>query len=209
MGHSQYVTRLCRHARRLGYTRLALTDTDNLCGLWPFLTACRREGLIPIVGAEVTDPHRKWRAVCLVETETGYRNLCRLLTARHMDAAFDLKVVLPTHADGLTVLTGSSDCLENWHTAGVTLAAALPRRPLPGAHPLRRTAARLGIPLVAIPGSFFLRPGRMGSPPHAAGHRRQHIGYGACQRPMLHRQMPGWRHRPTMNAAFAICPRGN
>jgi len=150
--------RLCRHARRLGYTRLALTDTDNLCGLWPFLTACRREGLVPIVGAEVTDPHQNWRAVCLVETETGYRNLCRLLTARHMDAAFDLKAALPPHADGLTVLTGSSDCLESWHAAGVMLGAALPRRPLPGAHPLRRAAARLGIPLVATPGSFFLRP---------------------------------------------------
>jgi DNA polymerase-3 subunit alpha/error-prone DNA polymerase len=45
------VRQVCRAARRLGYTHLALTDTDNLCGLWPFLTACRREGLTPIVGA--------------------------------------------------------------------------------------------------------------------------------------------------------------
>jgi DNA polymerase-3 subunit alpha/error-prone DNA polymerase len=33
------VKRVCRTARRLGYTHLALTDTDNLCGLWPFLCA--------------------------------------------------------------------------------------------------------------------------------------------------------------------------
>ncbi|MCU0987758.1 MAG: PHP domain-containing protein, partial [Acetobacteraceae bacterium] len=62
---------LCRAARQLGYDRLALTDTDNLYGLWPFLAACRREGITPIVGAEVTEPDRRRRAVCLVETDEG------------------------------------------------------------------------------------------------------------------------------------------
>ncbi|MGD8494063.1 MAG: PHP domain-containing protein, partial [Desulfobacterales bacterium] len=41
------VKQVCRAARRLGYTHLALTDTDNLCGLWPFITSCEREGLTP------------------------------------------------------------------------------------------------------------------------------------------------------------------
>ena len=66
------IRRLCRTARQLGYDRLALTDTDNLYGLWPFLTTCRREGITPIVGAEVTDPTRPRRAVCLVADSTGY-----------------------------------------------------------------------------------------------------------------------------------------
>ena len=158
MWGTAWVTRLCRHARRLGYTHLALTDTDNLCGLWPFLTACQREDLIPIIGAEVTDPNQNARAVCLVENAGGYRNLCRLLSRRHIDPDFDLKTALPPQAPGLTVLTGVSEFLEDWHAAGVTLAAALPRRPTPVTHPLRRTAARLGIPLVATPGSFFLHP---------------------------------------------------
>ena len=56
---------LCRHAKKMGYDRLALTDTDNLCGLWPFLTACRNEGIRPIVGAEVTDKNTSARTVCL------------------------------------------------------------------------------------------------------------------------------------------------
>jgi len=85
MWGTAYVRQVCRHAKRLGYQRLALTDTDNLYGLWPFLAACRREGLSPIVGAEVTQPNGRERAVCLVEDDTGYRNLCRLLTRRHMD----------------------------------------------------------------------------------------------------------------------------
>ena len=34
----------------------------------------------------------------------------------------------------------------------------MPRRPLPATHRLCRTANRLGLPLVATPGSFFLHP---------------------------------------------------
>lgn len=152
------VARLCRVARRLGYRRLALTDTDNLYGLWAFLAACRREGLTPIVGAEITDPRSRWRAVCLVKTARGYRNLCRLLTRRHTDAAFCLEDAVSSFSRGLAVLTSSAQLLLGWHAAGVDVAAAMPRRPLFAAHGLRRAARRCGRPLVATPGSFFLVP---------------------------------------------------
>ncbi len=152
------IRRLCRAARRMGYDRLALTDTDNLYGLWPFLKACRQEGLRPLIGAEVTDPGSGQRAVCLVENDTGYRNLCRLLTRRHCDTAFDLDETLPSLARGLVVLTRDADLLQQWHAAGVYVAAALPRRPLPSGHRLCRTAKALQVPLVATPGSFFLTP---------------------------------------------------
>ena len=152
------VKQVCRHAQRLGYKRLALTDTDNLYGLWPFLATCKREGLSPIVGAEITQPGGRKRAVCLVEDDTGYRNLCRLLTCRHMNADFDLETVLPDYAAGLVVLTQNPDLLRTWHAAGVTVAAAMPRNPLPSTHQLRRTAQHLGVSLAATPGSFFLHP---------------------------------------------------
>ncbi|MBI5551008.1 MAG: DNA polymerase III subunit alpha [Desulfobacterales bacterium] len=152
------IRQLCRRARELGYTRLALTDTDNLYGLWPFLESCRREGLTPIVGAEVTDPHKPCRAVCLVADASGYTGLCRLLTQRHMDADFDLAETLPDHARGLIVLTSDPELLARWHQRGVQVAAAMPRAPLAPTHPLRQTARELGVPLVATPGNFFLRP---------------------------------------------------
>jgi len=158
MWGTAYVRQVCLAAKRMGYDRLALTDTDNLYGLWPFLRTCRQEGLTPIVGAEVTDPMRKQRAVCLVEDEAGYRNLCRLLTRRHMDADFSLQTALPHYAAGLVVLTQSAGLLRAWHAAGVAAAAALPRKPLPPDHTLCRTAKHLGVPLVATPGSFFLHP---------------------------------------------------
>jgi len=150
------IRQLCRRARELGYKRLALTDTDNLYGLWPFLDACRREGLTPIVGAEVTNPRKPYRAVCLVADASGYTGLCRLLTQRHMDADFDLAAVLPDHAQGLIVLTSDPQLLAGWHQRGAQVAAAMPRAPLAPTHPLRQTARALDVPLVATPGNFFL-----------------------------------------------------
>ena len=149
---------ICRAARQMGYDRLALTDTDNLYGLWPFLHACREEGLTPIVGAEITDLKTSARAVCLVKNADGYANLCRLITRRHRDPAFDLMAGLPPLASGLQVLTGHSDLLAAWHRSGIQPIAALPRRAPSPFHPLVQTARQLSVPLVATPGSFFLHP---------------------------------------------------
>ncbi len=98
---------LCCRAKHLGYTRIALTDTDNLYGLWPFLAACKEFDLRPIIGAEVTDRASHWRAVCLVKTKEGYSNLCRLLTRRHRNKAFSLKQAVPEFGKGLVILTQS------------------------------------------------------------------------------------------------------
>ena len=156
------VTVLCRHARKLGYTRLALTDTDNLYGLWPFLAACKQEGLRPIVGAEVTAvptgnaPAR--RVVCLVKNSKGYENLCRILTLRHTDPDFDLESAVMTRSRGLAILATNPVLLSAFHDAEIDVHAALPRHPLSVTHPLRQAAIRRGIPVVATPGSFFIHP---------------------------------------------------
>ncbi|BBO72885.1 DNA-directed DNA polymerase [Desulfosarcina widdelii] len=149
---------ICRAARRMGYDRLALTDTDNLYGLWKFLQACKEEGLVPIVGAEISDPHTGDRAVCLVKNPTGYANLCQLITRRQRNPEFSLSIQLPQMAEGLLVLTARADLLAAWHHSGVHTAAALPGRPLSPFHPLVQTARRLKIPLTAAPNSFFLEP---------------------------------------------------
>ncbi len=149
---------LVRHAKVCGYDRLALTDTDNLYGLWPFLAACNAEGVQPIVGAEVTDPNTNDRAVCLVKNETGYSNLTRLLTRRHCDKVFRLQHVLPDHANGLVVLTQSETLLRQWKERGVFVAAALPRKPNGHGLKLRQVAKRLEVPSVATPGAFFTLP---------------------------------------------------
>jgi len=145
-------------ARQHGYQRIALTDTDNLYGLWPFLQACREHEVTPIVGAELSEPGSQRRVVCLVENDDGYRNLCRLITRRHCKKDFTLESDLPVLAAGLTVLVPGAELLAPFHQAGVTVAAALPRRPSQSAAKARAEARRLGVPAVAVLSSFFLVP---------------------------------------------------
>ncbi len=149
---------ICTAAQKLGYTQLALTDTDNLYGLWPFITACRRAGITPIIGAEITDPDAGTRAVCLVENDTGYRNLCRLITRRHCEKSFNLTRALTEQSSGLIILTVFEELLAVLHAADVTVAAALPRRPSGRGLRLVKLARKTGIPAVATPGSFFTKP---------------------------------------------------
>jgi DNA polymerase-3 subunit alpha/error-prone DNA polymerase len=153
------VAELCAKAKQLGYQRLALTDTDNLYGMWPFINACKQEGIAPVIGVELTDPNKPQRAVCLVKDSMGYANLCRLITRRHTKSGFDLKADLPGFAQGLVVLTKDPGALEDWYGKGVDVAAHLPRTPLHQGHDLCRKAARCGVPRVATPGSFFLESG--------------------------------------------------
>jgi len=147
---------LCRRARQLGYTTVALTDSNNLYGLWPFLAACETEGLTPIIGAEIrTDTQRLF---CLVKDRAGYRNLCRLLTERHCDPAFQLPSSLVKYHPGLVLLMPEESLLQHCRDIGADTVAALVGQPDQHNSRLRQTARHLEIPAVAMGDIFFLTP---------------------------------------------------
>ena len=150
--------KICAAAKKRGYRRLAITDTNNLYGLWSFLKSCKRENITPIVGAELTDSETGYRAVCLVKNDQGYRNLCHILTRRHTDPLFDLKSVILTHARDLVIITQHPELLAQWHEAGLTVAAAVSGKPDGVAFRLRKTSRYLGLPMLFTPGSFFTDP---------------------------------------------------
>ncbi|WP_321494552.1 DNA polymerase III subunit alpha [uncultured Desulfobacter sp.] len=158
------VRELCGRAKELGYKTLALTDTNNLYGLWPFLGACAEFGLRPVVGAEITDRISDAKVIALVKTDAGYANLCRLLTRRHRDSNFNLEQAVPPLGDGLILLTPSVRCLNQWYKLAhqgmdLDIAAFIGRAPLSRNHPLCRAARAAELPLVAAPDSYFLSPG--------------------------------------------------
>ncbi|BDD85847.1 DNA polymerase III subunit alpha [Desulfofustis limnaeus] len=142
---------LCRQARQYGYRRLALTDRDNLYGLWPFLSACRQEGVMPIVAAELScGLQRPGRVVALACNDDGYANLCRLITRAKNPAGAD-DGPDPECFSGLLVLTDDDGLLEFFHGAGVRVAADLGNRPTAAGSRLRALARRLGVPAAATP----------------------------------------------------------
>jgi error-prone DNA polymerase len=73
---------LAIRAAELGYSALALTDHDGVYGSLEFAQAAKAFGVRPITGAEVTLADGS-HVTLLVESATGYANLCRLLTAAH------------------------------------------------------------------------------------------------------------------------------
>src|SRR5437763_17017234 len=75
---------LAVRAAELGYEALALTDHDGVCGSLEFAYAAKAFGVRPITGAEVTLEGGR-HITLLVETQRGYANLCRLLTAAHAE----------------------------------------------------------------------------------------------------------------------------
>jgi error-prone DNA polymerase len=73
---------LAAQAAELGYETLALTDHDGVYGSLEFAHAAKHFGVRPITGAEVTLADGS-HVTLLVESQSGYANLCRLLTRAH------------------------------------------------------------------------------------------------------------------------------
>jgi error-prone DNA polymerase len=108
---------LAVRAAELGYEALALTDHDGVFGSLEFAHAAKAFGVRPITGAEVTLGDGS-HVTLLVESQRGYANLCRLLTAAHahtrpkenepaLDPALD-QALLEELNEGLVCLSGCS-----------------------------------------------------------------------------------------------------
>ena len=103
---------LAAAAVELGYDAFALTDHDGLCGSMEFAVAAVGLGLRAIHGAEMALEDGR-HVTLLVEDATGWRNLCRIVTAAHVhDRDKDEPppqvpwATLEEHAPGLVCLSG-------------------------------------------------------------------------------------------------------
>jgi len=163
---------LVERAAALGYHALALTDRDNLYLGVAFDQAARAAGLVPLIGAEVGVPAPggsavgpRANALLLALDRRGYASLCAVVTARHLDADFDLVRALAGAHAGLHVVVESPGLAAALLAGGVPPALAPGQRHAGGlwlglrglAGPAARAgvvacvaaARRLGVPLVA------------------------------------------------------------
>jgi len=107
---------LIDRAAALGYPALALLDRDGVYGAPRFHLAARRAGIKAIIGAELTiaigTAASVVRLPVLVESQAGYRNLCRLVTRMKLrspkgEGALAIEE-LDGHVGGLIALAGRS-----------------------------------------------------------------------------------------------------
>ncbi|MFT5700345.1 MAG: DNA-directed DNA polymerase III PolC [Desulforhopalus sp.] len=146
---------LCQRAKSMGYKGLALTDRDNLYGLWRFLKGCKQTGLKPIVGAEISEPGSDRLITCLVQNKDGYSNLCRLITARQTKENFNLAGDVSAFGSGLVILASDMDLLDIYHRSQLFVVADLGNKPGRNGRALRIHAGALGIPAVATANSHL------------------------------------------------------
>src|SRR4029450_6795450 len=80
-------------ASKLGFPAIGLTDRNGLYAAMPFSEACIGKGVQPVIGAMlgVTRPAEirggaalDW-LVLLAKDDTGYANLCKLVSSAHLD----------------------------------------------------------------------------------------------------------------------------
>ncbi len=120
---------LAERAAELDLPAMALCDRDGVYGAPRFFVKAREAGLRPIVGAEITMQDGSVLPV-LVQSRTGYANLCRLLTISHLRSPKGESAVswseLPEFAEGLVALTGD----QEGPLARSILAADVPSSPL-------------------------------------------------------------------------------
>ena len=112
----EYVSR----AKALGMTSLAITDHGTASGLVSFYSECKKQGIKPVLGCEFYEaPHgrteqdnsdRYNHLVILVKNETGYKNLCRLVSRSNTEGFYYKpridKELLSEFHDGLICLSG-------------------------------------------------------------------------------------------------------
>jgi DNA polymerase III subunit alpha len=113
---------IVKYAKRHGFPAAALTDRNGLYAAMPFSDAAMKAGVQPVIGAllGVARPPRDdvpaaldWLAL-YAQDETGYRNLCELTSAAHLDRPIEQDPhvsfeALAGRTDGLICLTAGAE----------------------------------------------------------------------------------------------------
>ena len=103
---------LAQRGAELKMPALALCDRDGFYGAPRFFAAAREHGIRPIIGAELTLDDGAVLPL-LVETRTGYQNLCRLITRAKLRGTKTESIIhwpeLAEFAEGLVCLTGDDE----------------------------------------------------------------------------------------------------
>src|SRR3954454_20420915 len=113
---------IAERAAKLGFPAVALTDRNGLYGAMPFGDGCIAKGVQPIIGAmlgvarppEIGGEMRIDWLVLLAKDEQGYANLCKLVSAAHLDRPLEQEPHVPFArldglSEGLIALTAGSE----------------------------------------------------------------------------------------------------
>ena len=113
---------IAERAAQLGFPAIALADRNGLYAAMPFSDACAAKGVQPIIGAMLAVARPvdiaggaafDW-LVLLAKDEAGYGNLCKLVSAAHLDRPLSEEPhvamsALEGRSEGLIALTTGAE----------------------------------------------------------------------------------------------------
>jgi len=113
---------IAERSAKLGFPAVAITDRNGLYGAMPFSEYCAKKGVQPIIGATLAvarPPEIGGEAaidwlVLLAKDEQGYANLCKLVSAAHLDRPISEDphvsfAALDALSEGLIALTAGKE----------------------------------------------------------------------------------------------------
>lgn len=157
------IEQLVDRAARYDMDALAITDTNGMYGAVPFYCRARKAGIKPILGVELRAAGG--RAVVLARSLDGYGRLCRLVTARHLDAdSFSLENSLIDSRDDVFIISDDENLLRGLTSRGprsdvfVELRNYGDRRSVRRIERAANLAGTLGLRTVATNGVMFVSP---------------------------------------------------
>ena len=72
------IDKLTEKASSMGYVSLAITDLNNMFGVYEFYLSCKKNNIKPIIGIEITINNSN--IILLAKNNNGYKNLIKLST---------------------------------------------------------------------------------------------------------------------------------
>ena len=116
------INKMFERVKEYSQKAVAITDHGAMFGAVEFYRAAKAAGIKPIVGCEVYMAHRRmqdkqfeydkenYHLVLLCKNETGYKNLCHLVSCAYIDGFYskpriDMEL-LEKHSEGLVALSG-------------------------------------------------------------------------------------------------------
>ena len=97
-------------SRSCGMDTLALTDVNGMWGFIRFVQHCKDAGIYPIAGTNLITKTEE--VVLLAESQYGYENMCRAVSAVHDNADRSVTEILKKNCAGLFVLSHREPTLK-------------------------------------------------------------------------------------------------
>ncbi|MBT8378230.1 MAG: PHP domain-containing protein [Ignavibacteria bacterium] len=108
------VEKLVEQAARYKLQSIALTDTNSMQGIVPFVKAARDKNIKPIIGCLIDDPkNEKDYIITLAKNSKGYSNICKIITSRKLNDDFSIAQLLKEKLENLIIISPSLEILRH------------------------------------------------------------------------------------------------